>query len=226
MEAPIRSASVSSQLTAILKKNGRLKRRGWCTTCCEIVSPALFCCILLLGYSLSEVILIEAGLYASLQFDVAPLLEIAFESADGLVDGGGGKESSYDPSSLVFDVRGIIEPILKGPLPTLPLDVYVAVGELARDAIGDEAFDKLVEVDRYTQRFGNILTKGTLHLSPQSAQVVAFLRHLCKKWPAYFGACEAGAPYFGTGSGGSIPVRVHEDEPAALRYIQKTQASG
>ena len=55
MEAPLRSASCSSQLTAILKKNGRLKRRGWCTTCCEIVSPALFCCILLLGYSLSEV---------------------------------------------------------------------------------------------------------------------------------------------------------------------------
>ena len=74
MEAPLRSASCSSQLTAILKKNGRLKRRGWCTTCCEIVSPALFCCILLLGYSLSEVFVINAGLYASLKFDVAPLL--------------------------------------------------------------------------------------------------------------------------------------------------------
>ena len=52
------------------------------------------------------------------------------------------------------------------------------MGELARDAIGDEAFDKLVEVDRYTQRFGNILTKGTLHLAPQSAEVASFLRHL------------------------------------------------
>jgi hypothetical protein len=49
MDAPTRSASGGAQLAAILKKNVRLKRRGWCTTCCEIVSPALFCCILLLG---------------------------------------------------------------------------------------------------------------------------------------------------------------------------------
>ena len=52
MEEPIRSASAGAQLKAILKKNGRLKRRGWCTTCCEIISPALFCCILVLGYTL------------------------------------------------------------------------------------------------------------------------------------------------------------------------------
>ena len=49
------------------------------------------------------------------------------------------------------------------------------MGELARNAIGEEAFDKVVEVDRYTQRFGNILTKGTLHLAPQSAQVAGLL---------------------------------------------------
>ena len=110
MEAPLRSASCSSQLTAILKKNGRLKRRGWCTTCCEIVSPALFCCILLLGYSLSEVFVINAGLYASLKFDVAPLLELAFESADGLVDGGGGGgDSSAVSIGQVNAVRNMIE---------------------------------------------------------------------------------------------------------------------
>ena len=47
----------------------------------------------------------------------------------------------------------------------------MAVGDLARDAIGDAAFDALVEVDRYTQKFSNILTRGTLHLAPQSPQV-------------------------------------------------------
>ena len=53
---PFRTAATGSsarqQLKAILKKNGQLKRRSWCTTCCEIVSPALFCCILVLGYTL------------------------------------------------------------------------------------------------------------------------------------------------------------------------------
>ena len=51
-------------------------------------------------------------------------------------------------------------------------------------------------------------------------------RHLCAKWPTYFGACEEGAPYYGTGRGGSIPVRVHEDEATALDYIAQTQARG
>ena len=90
--------------------------------------------------------LVNAGLYASLKFDVAPLLELAFESADSLLDdrgnqtesgggeggeGGGGEGDEFDPSRLVLDVRRLLKPILSGPLPTLPLDVYVAVGELA-----------------------------------------------------------------------------------------------
>ena len=98
-------------------------------------------------YSLSDVELVNAGLYASLKFDVAPLLELAFESADSLLDdrgnqtesgGGGGMTESdggeggeFDPTRLVLDVRRLLKPILAGPLPTLPLDVYVAVGELA-----------------------------------------------------------------------------------------------
>ena len=71
---------------------------------------------------------INAGLYASLKFDVAPLLELAFESADGMVNGaGGGDDSSAVSIGQVNAVRNMIEPILNGPLPTLPLDVYVAV---------------------------------------------------------------------------------------------------
>lgn len=72
-----RPASGCAQLRAVLRKNARLKRRGWCTTCCEILSPALFCSILVLGYTLSDEVLFNASMYASLKFDLVPLLEVS-----------------------------------------------------------------------------------------------------------------------------------------------------
>ena len=43
----------------------------------------------------------------------------------------------------------VIEARLTVALTPDPHPHPIQVGELARDAIGDEAFDKLVEVDRY-----------------------------------------------------------------------------
>ena len=68
--------------------------------------------------------MINAGLYASLKFDVAPLLELAFESADGMVDGGGGGDDSSAVSiGQVNAVRNMIEPILRYLSPHPPLSI-------------------------------------------------------------------------------------------------------
>ena len=70
------AASSTRQLGAVLRKNARLKRRSCCVTCCELFSPAIFCCILVLGFNLSSEEYIKAGLYAALSFDVAPLVDL------------------------------------------------------------------------------------------------------------------------------------------------------
>ena len=63
MPAPA-EARRSSQLKAVLRKNVLLKRRAWKTSCCEILSPALFLSILVLGYYLSDITYIAAANYS------------------------------------------------------------------------------------------------------------------------------------------------------------------
>ena len=58
-----------------------------------------------------------------------------------------------------------------------------------------------MEIDRYAQQFGNILTQGTLHFAPDSEAVGDFLRHARATHPAME----------------SLTVRVHEDEVSALQ---------
>ena len=79
--------------TAYLKTKLVLKTRSPITTFFELVSPALFVGILVLGYFLSDVDTIEAGLYAVTHFDVRPLFAVFF---DNLLDAFAGDAGSYD----------------------------------------------------------------------------------------------------------------------------------
>ena len=89
-----RPASLSmTAFTAYLKTKLLLKTRSPITTFFELVSPALFVGILVLGYFLSDVDTIEAGLYAVTHFDVRPLFAVFF---DNLLDAFAGDASSYD----------------------------------------------------------------------------------------------------------------------------------
>ena len=195
------AASSARQLGAVLRKNARLKHRSCCVTCCELFSPAIFCCILVLGFNLSSEEYIKAGLYAALSFDVAPLVDLALEVGEFDVDSNGTVD--LDPD-LFLDVRSEIEPVINGPLPVMPLETFVSIGDTVRDTLNEEDWDRLVRLDRYTQQFGNILTRGTLHLAPDSDEVGDFLRHARANHPSME----------------SLTVRVHESEDAALRYVQ------
>ena len=133
-------ASSSSVLGCMLKKNLILKRRAYKTTLCELFSPALFLSILVLGYALSDVDYISAGIYAATTLRLEPLLSALQPVLDGvsLTQGAqcaaqsqaGGNASDVCASARNVDLmslRDSLNSLLNGPLPVLPIDVYLAV---------------------------------------------------------------------------------------------------
>ena len=153
---------------AYLKTKLLLKTRSPITTFFELVSPALFVGILVLGYFLSDVDTIEAGLYAVTHFDVRPLFAVFF---DNLLDAFAGDAGSYDAMPAanasaanatastaavlgtrdLWDILGSVDSVLSGPLPIIPLDVFVGIGVAVREALSPSAYAKLHQVGRRAQ---------------------------------------------------------------------------
>ena len=149
--------------TAYLKTKLVLKTRSPITTFFELVSPALFVGILVLGYFLSDIDTIEAGLYAVTHFDVRPLFAVFF---DNLLDAFAGDARSYDTMPAanasaanatastaavlgtrdLWDILGSVDSVLSGPLPIIPLDVFVGIGVAVREALSPSAYAKLHQV--------------------------------------------------------------------------------
>ena len=185
-EAPPPLASSGSVLWCILKKNLLLKRRAYKTTLCELFSPALFLSILVLGYSLSDVTYLDAGIYAATTLRLEPLLEAAQPLLDGtdlsqsaacafgggggssygggygsgggnasLLGGSGGNASDAPGACAglrnvdLLSLRSSLTSLLNGPLPVLPIDVYLAIGFAVREQLGAENFRLLNEWDYY-----------------------------------------------------------------------------
>lgn len=208
--------SSASVLWCILKKNFLLKRRAYKTSLCELFSPALFLSILVLGYALSSVDYISAGVYAATTLELGPLLSAAQPLLDGasLTEGAscaaefarGGNASAAcanAPDVDLLRLRGSLDSLLNGPLPVLPIDVYLAVGLAVQDSLGESNYRLLSEFDRYLQLFGNILTPGTLHLCPDIPAVRDFLDHSYARHPTMR----------------NLTVRVHGTEDDALEAV-------
>ena len=223
-------ASSASTLWAVLRKNAILKRRAWKTSICEVVSPAIFLSVLVLGYLLSSVTYIDAGIYAATTLQLTPLID----AIQPLVDGGASAAAAASACENVTSVsvrdmmsqqsgnmsdglacsplssdldllrlRESIDSLLNGPLPVLPIDVYLGVGLAVRDSLGPMNYRLLNEFDRYLQLFGNILTPGTLHLCPDTPHVRAFLNYSYARHPTMR----------------NITVRVHATEAVALQAV-------
>ena len=209
-------ASTPRVLFCLLKKNWILKRRAWKTSLCELFSPALFLSLLVLGYALSRVDYFSSGIYASSMLDLDPVLRAIQPILDGasLNDGAScaaefasGRNVSAAcaavPDVDLMRLRGSLNSLLNGPLPVLPIDVYLAVGLAVKDSLGTTNYKLLSEFDRYLQLFGNILTPGTLHLCPDGPQVRRFLERSYRRHPTLR----------------NLTVRVHETEERAITSV-------
>lgn len=199
------------QLRALLWKNWLLKRRSPRTALFELLLPVGFMTILLFGYELSEVEVFGAGVYNGRYINTTVVLG-AFGGADGLGDvgalgggsggsaglGGGGAVTTGD----LVRVRSTLDAVLNGPLPVPTIEQYVRLHELTRN-LTESVQNELLSQNRFGRLFGNVLTLGTIHLSPQSPAVSALAEYL---------EAQADAP-------DTLRVRIHADEPAAVEYI-------
>ena len=111
--------------------------------------------------------------------------------------------SAAGDSLNLWQLRSSLDSLLNGPLPVLPVDVYLAIGLTTQDALGPQNYKLLTEFDQYLQAFGNILTPGTLHLSPDTEEVRGFLNSTYARHPLLR----------------NISVRVHADEDTAIESI-------
>ena len=72
-----------------------------------------------------------------------------------------------------------------------------------RANLSPEAYSELVSFNSYARSFGNILTLGTLHITPATPATRAFLRHAQRAHPLL----------------NNLTVHVHATEAHALRYV-------
>ena len=106
-DGPPRAARRTEQLRSTLWKNLLIKRRAPRTTCCEITSPALFICILVLGFYLSSIDSYPEAVYAAIRLDVGALLELAVGFTSGAADPG-----AFSATSLLGGNRRVFGRLL------------------------------------------------------------------------------------------------------------------
>jgi hypothetical protein len=188
------------QLRAVLRKNRLLKQRSWKTTLAEVFSPPLFLCILWLGYNLSDIETYDAGTYAHTTINVnsifrvlqntpdpgTPVAEIAQENPFQ-------QDTSSQYATYLEDVRDSLTSVLNGALPILSTELFLGIGFAVRDALGEDNLGFLTDLESYLRDFGNVLSPGDLHVSPDSAETRAFVNATLTRHPTTrrIGMCDA-----------------------------------
>jgi hypothetical protein len=148
---------LARQLNAICKIRYLEKRRNPSVTCCEYFSHFIIILLLIMGYSLSEVVFFPDENYAKLTVEVPPSV--------GAIN--------------------TLNSILEGPLVVPTLNTYLSVNDvLSQFAIDDETINNLLAQTAVGQQFGNLLIKGRIHLAPAGPYTDSFLAYLNRTTPA------------------------------------------
>jgi len=146
--------------------------------------------------------------YVTLDFDVTPVAQallsrrsqpLSAPSVDEMWEGG----SSNNNTVNIWDVKRQIDPVLKGPLPAIPINAFVSVGLAAQQSLDAETYAALTEDETYGSQFGNILTLGTLHIAPATPEVSAFIAYSERNNPALR----------------NVTIMLHSDEETAVQAV-------
>ena len=75
VDRPPSVAKARDQLQTLIWKHALLKRRAPKSFLCELMSPALFICILVLGYYLADISYKKGKEYVTLDLDITPIAQ-------------------------------------------------------------------------------------------------------------------------------------------------------
>jgi hypothetical protein len=130
------------------------------------------------------------------------------------------------PGLFSFFQNNKISKILEGPIPVPSFREYVTASRAISNAIGVEGLPKVFSDSSFGYKWGNLLTLGTIHISPNNHVSYSFLEYLNVTYPDlllvlrdnYTDDNEA-ARNGTTTAASSLIVRLHISETDALRYI-------
>lgn len=108
-----------------------------------------------------------------------------------------------------------LEKLLISPIPTPTFSDYVTASNLLSTAVPINSLPRIFAESSFGRQWGNLLTLGTLHLSPRSAVTSDFWSYLNETYPDIMAAGNITTT-------SNFRVRVHDDETAALKYIDET----
>ena len=99
-----------------------------------------------------------------------------------------------------------IRRLLKNPLPAPTFTQYVSTSSVLSSFIDADALPTVLSDSSYGRQWGNLLTLGTLHLSPSNSVAEEFWAYLNDTYPALL-------------LNETVKVQVHENEDKALEFI-------
>ena len=118
--------------------------------------------------------------------------------------------SGGDLYDLVDRAYSQIRKLLKSPMFVPRFDEYVGLSNTLGNLIDVNALPRLFTDSSYGRQWGNLLTLGTIHLSPSNSNVTeVFLRYLNDTYPLLF-------------EQGLVKIQTHESEQVALEYIDSS----
>jgi len=124
-------------------------------------------------------------------------------------------DAQAESYELLDDARDEIRDFLSGPVPTPSFSQFVSVSTAMSNVIPIDSLPRIFSETSFGRQWGNILTLGTLHLSPRNQAAEDFWAYLNETYPLTMLAT--------TGTNVSnFRVRLHDDEAAALGYIDAT----
>jgi hypothetical protein len=217
------------QLEGALHKNYLNKRRNLRVTLCELLSPLVLVLLLSYGYFQSDILAFDAKTFAQLDFDlpsdISAFLPTGGISAQGN-DGSGDDAAAVDDDTAaaaegteldsLFDIQKFLSKLLRGPLPAPSFDQFVLLSSAVSSGVDQELYNDLIGETNYGRAFGNLVTLGTLHLSPAGPAADAFVKFATETTLTFGSTANNGSSFFNH--------QVHEDEAAALAWIDENAA--
>eukprot|EP00903_Cladosiphon_okamuranus_P005738 g5694.t1 len=220
-----------TQIKALLRRNVLERQRTKTTTFCELFSPVVLLCVLVYGYSLSDILVFPEKVYSSIRLDLPggfggllPLARVRQQalattnttlfslnsSAPGSTDVDADADiatSTEGDGGLTYtDVRNVFDEmtgLLDGPCPVPDLDQFVGLGTTVADGMNEGAYGQVVNSMESGWVFGNLITQGTLHFAPAGEPAVGELVSWLSNTTKGFDM---------------ITHRVHESEDDAVAY--------
>jgi hypothetical protein len=114
---------------------------------------------------------------------------------------------------VLNDARKQLSRLLKNPIPVPSFTEYVNLSRFLSSVFDTDDLPRIFSDSSYGREWGNLLTLGTLHLSPDTTRTRDFWEYLNETYPSIMNNNNS------SNDESILTVRLHETEQEAVRFI-------